>query len=110
MKPSTDRVYNFGAGPAALPEVVLKQAQAELLNWNHTGMSILEIGHRTPHFIHHVAEKSETDLRASVNIPTPYRVLFLARGGQSQFGMVPLNLLSRSAEENVDYADTSIWS
>lgn len=104
------RVYNFGAGPAALPEAVLKKAQAELLNWNSTGMSILEIGHRTPDFMQNVAEKTEKDLRTLLNIPAQYRILFLAGGGQSQFGMVPLNLLARNANLEADYIETGIWS
>lgn len=105
-----NRVFNFGAGPAALPESVLKKAQAELLNWYNTGASILEIGHRTPEFMQEVAAKTETDLREILNIPANYHVLFLAGGGQSQFGMVPLNLLSRNSELAADYIDTGIWS
>ncbi|MBI5448595.1 MAG: 3-phosphoserine/phosphohydroxythreonine transaminase [Gammaproteobacteria bacterium] len=104
------RLYNFGAGPAALPEAVLKKAQAELLNWHDTGMSILEIGHRTPEFMQQVAEKTEQDLRALLHIPENYRVLFLAGGGQSQFGMVPLNLLSLNKHLGADYIDTGVWS
>ncbi len=105
-----NRVYNFGAGPAALPESVLKIAQAELLNWHDTGMSILEIGHRTPEFMNAVAEKTETDLRTLLQIPQNYHILFLAGGGQSQFGMVPLNLLALNSQHEADYVDTGIWS
>ncbi|EKD75666.1 MAG: hypothetical protein ACD_44C00065G0002 [uncultured bacterium] len=104
------RVYNFGAGPAALAEPVLKKAQSELLNWNNTGMSILEIGHRTSDFMHHVVEKTEKNLRSLLSIPENYFILFLSGGGQTQFGMIPLNLLARSPSLEADYIDTGIWS
>lgn len=104
------RAFNFGSGPAALPQSVLEKAQRELLNWNQRGMSILEIGHRTPDFMQKVAEKSESDLRSLLNVPDNYHILFLAGGGQTQFGMVPLNLLARNKNLVADYINSGIWS
>lgn len=101
------RVFNFNPGPAMLPEEVLLQAQAEMLDWRGTGMSVMEIGHRTPEF-QGVAEQAEADLRELLSIPKNYRVLFLAGGASTQFAMVPLNLMTRS--KNADYIDTGIWS
>ena len=103
------RAYNFAAGPAALPDEVLEQARAELLNWEKTGASVLEIGHRTEQFMA-LAEQSKQDLRELMAIPKNYQILFLAGGGQHQFAMVPLNLLGRSAALEADYIDTGIWS
>lgn len=110
MNHSTFRAHNFGAGPAALPEAVLKKAQAELLNWRSSGMSILEVGHRSPEFIEHIANHAEQSLRRLLDIPNNYEVLFLAGGGQSQFGMVPLNLLARDPNKRADYINSGIWS
>jgi phosphoserine aminotransferase len=101
------KVYNFGAGPAMLPEEVLLQAQAEMLDWHGTGMSIMELGHRGPEF-KEVAEQSEADLRELLEIPEHYHVLFLAGGASTQFAMVPLNLFARN--KTADYIDTGIWS
>ena len=102
------RVYNFSAGPAMLPEEVLKHAQKELLDWHGLGTSIMEVGHRGPDF-KKVADQSEADLRDLMDIPDNYHVLFLAGGATAQFSMVPMNLLS--AEKNTaDYIDTGIWS
>lgn len=103
------RAYNFAAGPAALPDEVLREAQSELLDWNHTGASILETGHRTEKFMQ-LAEQSKKDLRELMNIPEAYEILFLAGGGQHQFGMIPLNLLGQSPSLEADYVDTGIWS
>lgn len=101
------KVYNFGAGPAMLPEAVLLEAQAELLDWNHTGMSIMELGHRGPEF-KTVADQAEADLRALMAIPADYEVLFLSGGATTQFAMVPLNLFGPKA--SADYVDTGVWS
>lgn len=101
------KVYNFGAGPGMLPEEVLLQAQEEMLDWNNTGMSPMEIGHRGEDF-KVIAEQSEADLRELMNIPKNYHVLFLAGGGTTQFEMVPMNLLNDN--KNADYVDTGIWS
>lgn len=102
------RVYNFSAGPAALPEEVLRQAQEEMLDWHGLGMSIMEIGHRGPEF-QAVIEQTEADLREVLNIPSHYQVFFVAGGASTQFSMVPLNLLSETQNE-ADYVETGIWS
>jgi len=102
-----NRVYNFSPGPAMLPEEVLLQAQREMLDWNNTGMSIMEFGHRSSEF-KVLAEQSEADLRELMAIPKNYQVLFLAGGASTQFGMLPINL---SVGQSVaDYFDTGIWS
>jgi phosphoserine aminotransferase len=100
-------VFNFSAGPAMVPEAVLRQAQAEMLDWQGTGMSIMEIGHRTPEF-QAIAQQAETDLRELMAIPSHYHVLFLSGGATTQFAMVPLNLFGE--KKQADYIDTGIWS
>src|SRR3990167_286457 len=101
------KVFNFSAGPAMLPEEVLRQAQQEMLDWHETGMSIMELGHRGSEF-KVVAEQAEADLRELMNIPKNYHVLFLAGGASTQFAMVPLNLYGDKKVAN--YIDTGIWS
>lgn len=101
------KVYNFSAGPAMLPEAVLQKAQADMLDWNDTGMSIMEIGHRTADF-KVVADQAEANLRELMGIPSHYQVLFLSGGATAQFAMVPLNLFQ--ANPTADYVDTGIWS
>jgi phosphoserine aminotransferase len=101
------KVFNFSAGPAMLPEEVLLQAQAEMLDWNGTGMSIMELGHRGPEF-KSVAEQAEADLRELMSIPKHYHVFFLSGGATTQFAMVPLNLFG--AKNAADYIDTGVWS
>jgi phosphoserine aminotransferase len=103
-----NRVYNFSAGPAMLPDEVLKQAQEELLDWHGIGMSIMELGHRGPEF-KTVADQSEADLRELMNIPKNYEVLFLAGGATTHFAMVPMNLFG-GTKKAADYIDTGIWS
>ncbi|MBS1269428.1 MAG: Phosphoserine aminotransferase [Gammaproteobacteria bacterium] len=101
------RVYNFSAGPAALPEPVLERVRDELLDWQGLGASVVEISHRGRPFVA-AAEQAEADLRELLAIPSDYRVLFLAGGAQTQFSMVPLNLLG--ARESADYVITGQWS
>ena len=101
------RVYNFSAGPAMLPEAVLKQAQEEILDWHGSGMSIMEMSHRGKEFIS-VAEKAEADLRELMKISDDYAVLFLQGGASTQFAMVPLNLLGEN--NKADYINTGAWS
>lgn len=101
------KVYNFSAGPSMLPEEVLLTAQAEMLDWHGTGMSIMELGHRGSEF-KQVAERSEADLRELLAIPENYHVFFLPGGATAQFAMVPLNLLNH--RKKADYIDTGIWS
>src|SRR5476649_2377708 len=100
-------VFNFSAGPAMLPEEVLLQAQAEMLDWHGTGMSMMELGHRGTEF-NSVAQKAEEDLRELMAIPKNYLVLFLAGGATTQFAMVPLNLFGE--KNSADYVDTGVWS
>lgn len=101
------KVFNFSAGPGMLPEEVLLQAQAEMLDWHGTGMSIMELGHRDPEF-QSVAKQAEADLRSLLAIPNNYHVLFLAGGATTQFAMVPLNLLGN--KKSADYIETGVWS
>ena len=101
------KVINFNAGPAMLPEEVLVEAQAEMLDWHGTGMSIMEIGHRGPDF-QKIAEQAEADIRELMAIPKNYQVFFLPGGGTAQFAMVPLNLYGD--KKTADYVDTGIWS
>jgi len=101
------RVFNFSAGPAALPEEVLKQAAEEMLDWHGTGMSVMEMSHRGQDFIG-IAEEAERDLRELLAIPSNYKVLFLQGGGSLQFAMVPLNLLAKG--RSADYVVTGEWS
>lgn len=104
---SVTRVINFSAGPAALPVTVLEQVRDELLEWNSTGASVMEISHRSKEFIA-IAEESEADLRDLLDIPDDYAVLFLQGGAQMQFSMVPLNLLGENT--GADYINSGHWS
>lgn len=101
------RPFNFSAGPAVLPEAVITQAKAELLDWRGTGMSVMEMSHRGDAFMT-IASEAEADLRDLLNIPTQYRVLFLQGGASAQFAMVPINLLR--GKKHADYFNTGSWS
>lgn len=101
------RVFNFSAGPAILPEEVLKQAANEMTDWNGSGMSVMEMSHRSKEYIS-IALKSEKDLREIMSIPDNYKVLFLQGGASSQFAMVPMNLLR--GKDTADYINTGAWS
>ena len=101
------RVFNFSAGPAAIPEPVLKQAQEELLDFRGTGMSVMEMSHRGKVFTE-VAHEVEGDFRALLGIPANYKVLFLQGGGKGEFSIVPLNLLR--GKKKADYVNTGHWS
>ena len=106
------RVFNFSAGPAALPTEVLEQAQAEMLDWNGSGMSVMEMSHRGKDYMS-IAAKAEADLRELMSIPENYKVLFLQGGASSQFAMVPINLLNGRdgiKRESADYLLTGQWS
>ena len=100
-------IYNFSAGPAVLPKEVLLQAQAEMLDWHGSGMSVMEMSHRGREFIG-IAEQAEADLRELMNIPANYKVLFLQGGAHLQFSMIPLNLLR--GKTTADYLNTGAWS
>ncbi len=101
------RKYNFSAGPSALPESVLQQAQQEMLDWHGHGLSIMEMSHRGKAFVS-VAEQAEQDLRDLLAIPDNYKVLFMQGGASSQFSMIPMNLLR--GKTTADYINTGDWS
>ena len=100
------RVYNFSAGPAVLPEEVLKEAAAEMLDYRRTGMSVMEMSHRSKAF-EEIIGQAETDLRDLLQIPDNYRVLFLQGGASLQFSMVPMNLMKN---RKADYIVTGQWA
>ncbi|HMA00116.1 MAG TPA: 3-phosphoserine/phosphohydroxythreonine transaminase [Steroidobacteraceae bacterium] len=101
------RAFNFSPGPAALPTEVLEQARDELLDWNHDGMSVMEISHRGKAFME-VAAQAEADLRELMGVPRNYKVLFLQGGAAAQFAFVPMNLAR--ADSVADYVNTGHWS
>ncbi|MBM7540995.1 3-phosphoserine/phosphohydroxythreonine transaminase [Amphibacillus cookii] len=100
-------VYNFSAGPSALPKSVLKKAQDELLNYDHSGMSVMELSHRSNLFSN-IIEDAEWLIRDLLDIPENYKVLFLQGGASQQFAMVPLNLMVKN--KKADYVLTGSWS
>jgi len=100
-------IYNFSAGPAVLPKEVLQQAQAELLDWHGSGMSVMEMSHRGKEYMG-IQAQAEADLRELMGIPVNYKVLFLQGGASQQFAMVPLNLLR--GKLSADYVNTGEWS
>ncbi|MCX7896637.1 MAG: 3-phosphoserine/phosphohydroxythreonine transaminase [Rhodocyclaceae bacterium] len=101
------RVFNFSAGPACLPEEVLRQAAEEMLDWHGSGQSVMEMSHRGKEFIS-IAQQAEADLRDLLGIPAHYKVLFLQGGASLQFEMVPINLLR--GKPIADYVNTGEWS
>jgi phosphoserine aminotransferase len=101
------RVFNFSAGPAVLPEPVLRCAAEEMLDWHGSGQSVMEMSHRGPEFMA-IAEAAEADLRTLLGVPDNYRVLFLQGGASLQFEMVPMNLLR--SKPVADYVNTGEWS
>ena len=100
------RVYNFAAGPAMLPEEVLKEAAAEMLDYKGTGMSVMEMSHWSKVF-EEIIQEAEQDLRDLMNIPDNYKVLFIQGGGSTQFAMVPMNLMKYRV---ADYIITGQWA
>ncbi|WP_257386082.1 3-phosphoserine/phosphohydroxythreonine transaminase [Tahibacter caeni] len=100
------RGHNFSAGPAALPEAVLRRAQAELLEWGASGASVMEVSHRGKEFMA-MAEQAEADLRELLAVPANYKVLFLQGGATQQFAQIPMNLARR--DQRVDYVVTGDW-
>ncbi|AJW97805.1 MULTISPECIES: 3-phosphoserine/phosphohydroxythreonine transaminase [Burkholderia] len=101
------RVFNFSAGPAAMPEDVLRQAADEMLDWNGSGMSVMEMSHRGREFTS-IHETALADLRELLAVPDNYRVLFLQGGGIAENAIVPMNLLG--TRQNVDFVVTGSWS
>ena len=105
-KTTMDRVYNFSPGPSMIPTPVLEKAQNELLNWRRTGMSVMEISHRSPEFSELATDFTERLTRA-LKIPKNYRILYLSGGATGQFAAIPLNLRHRGAK--ADYWITGQW-
>ena len=104
---SSNRIYNFGAGPAAMPVEVLERARRELVNWHEAGMSVMEMSHRGKEFVA-IAADAERDLRKLLAIPAGYKVIFLQGGASLQFSAVPMNLLR--GRKLADYVNTGEWS
>ncbi len=100
------RIYNFSAGPAVLPEEVLQSAADEMLDYNGTGMSVMEMSHRSKAY-EAIINEAEQDLRDLMNIPSNYKVLFLQGGASQQFAMVPMNLMKNKV---VDHIITGQWA
>ena len=101
-----ERVYNFSAGPAVLPEEVLKECQEEMMNYGGTGMSVMEMSHRSKAF-ESIINTAEADLRELMNIPDNYKVLFLQGGASLQFAMIPMNIMKNKV---ADYIITGQWA
>ena len=101
-----DRVYNFSAGPAMMPESVLEEIAAEVLNYHGSGMSVMEMSHRSPVF-QEILSQAEADLRKLMHISDNYKVLFIQGGGTVQFAMVPMNLMKNGV---ADYIVTGQWA
>ena len=102
-----ERVFNFSAGPSALPLEVLKKAQAELVSYGTTGMSVMEMSHRSAAY-QEIIDECERLIKKIMNVPENYKVLFLQGGASSQFAMVPLNLFNKS--KKADYVLTGVWA
>lgn len=100
------RVYNFSAGPAALPASVLQQVRDEMMEWGGTGASVMEVSHRGKPFIA-AAKQAELDLRALLNVPTDYKVLFLQGGATQHFAQIPMNIAA--LDQAADYVITGAW-
>ncbi len=101
------RVFNFSAGPAMLPQAVIERAREEMLDWNGSGMSVMEMSHRGKEYMS-IAAKAEADLRELLAVPANYKVLFLQGGASQQFAMIPMNLLR--GRNVADYINTGDWS
>jgi len=101
------RIYNFSAGPSTLPTAVLEQARDELCEWHGTGMSVMEMSHRSKDYVS-IADQAEVNLRELLVIPSNYKVLFLQGGATGQFAAIPMNLLR--GKSTTCYVNTGIWS
>jgi len=106
---SAARPYNFSAGPAVLPEEVLREAAAEMLDWHGCGMSVMEMSHRGREFIS-IYERAEADVRELLAVPANYRILFMQGGGLGENAVVPMNLSHRLPDAKVDFVITGSWS
>ncbi|MDX3907536.1 MAG: 3-phosphoserine/phosphohydroxythreonine transaminase [Pigmentiphaga sp.] len=103
------RPYNFSAGPAVLPEAVLQQAAAEMLDWHGSGMSVMEMSHRGKQF-EQICDEAEADLRELLDVPQDYAVLFLQGGGLGENAIVPMNLIGRREAHAADFVLSGSWS
>src|SRR3989442_194133 len=101
------RIFNFSAGPAVLPELVLEIAAGEMVDWHGSGMSVMEMSHRGKEFMS-IAAKAEADLRALLAVPSSYKLLFLQGGAIAENAIVPMNLLA--GRTVADYVNTGEWS
>ena len=102
------RVYNFSAGPAVLPESVLREAAAEMLDYKGTGMSVMEMSHRSKPF-EEILQTAKTDLKELLNIPDNYKILFLQGGAQGENAIIPMNLLGGERATS-DHVISGAWS
>ncbi|MFY3307499.1 3-phosphoserine/phosphohydroxythreonine transaminase [Achromobacter ruhlandii] len=103
------RPWNFSAGPSALPEVVLQQAAAEMLDWHGSGMSVMEMSHRGKHFVQ-ICDEAESDLRDLLGLSPDYAVMFMQGGGSGENAIVPMNLMGRRGAPAADFVVTGHWS
>ena len=101
-----DRIYNFSAGPATMPEEVLEEVAAEMLNYKGSGMCVMEMSHRSKVY-QTIIDEAEADLRELMGIPSNYKVLFIQGGATLQFAMIPMNLMKNGV---ADYVLTGAWS
>lgn len=107
MQQTLRQVINFSAGPATLPETVLQQAASEMLDWHGTGVSVMEMSHRGPHYMR-IHEEARQNLRDLLAVPPGHHILFLQGGATLQFAQVPLNLIGRG--DGADFVNTGDWS
>lgn len=104
-----DSVVNFGAGPAKIPSEVLEKAQKALINYDHSGIGVLELSHRSAEFTS-ILHSTETTLRQLLNVPNNYKVLFMHGGARGQFSAIPMNLMGLKPAKQADYVVTGFWS
>ncbi|MCA1858095.1 3-phosphoserine/phosphohydroxythreonine transaminase [Massilia oculi] len=106
----TNQVFNFSAGPAVLPKEVLQQAASEMLDWQGSGMSVMEMSHRGPEFIS-IYRQAESDLRELLAVPPNYKILFMQGGGLAQNAIIPMNLVGCCPQPaTIDFIHTGSWS
>lgn len=103
------QIYNFGSGPGMMPPEVLQQAQQEMLSWNGSGISIMEMPFTSAEF-QQIADQAKQDLRDLLMVPDNFQILFMQGGASAQFSLVPMNLLANTAKTQVDYIDSGYWS
>ena len=103
------RPWNFSAGPSVLPETVLQQAAAEMMDWHGSGMSVMEMSHRGRHFVQ-ICDEAEADLRELLGVSADYAVMFMQGGGLGENAIVPMNLIGRRGAAAADFVVTGHWS